>query len=352
MTNWLITGGAGFIGSVFTNLAFNRTDVKLIVLDCLSYAGDLKRLEHLLEFKERIEFVHGDIRDGEALKSLFEKYHFERVIHFAAESHVDRSISNPNIFAMTNVIGTMNLLNSALHCWHQDFENKLFIHVSTDEVFGSLSLEDPPFHESSPYLPNSPYAASKASSDHFVRAYHETYSLPCVITNCSNNYGPWQYPEKLIPLMIQNALERKPLPIYGDGQQIRDWIHVNDHCEALLKVMDRGVSGRTYLIGSENEISNLKMVEMICSVIDEIEGRSHGDTSDLIRFVQDRPGHDQRYAIDAARTRAELQWKPVEDFQAALHSLVLWMKEHQDWIQSKRNEDYKTYYLKNYGMEL
>ena len=329
-----------------------ETSSNLVILDCLSYAGDLQRLSSLRDARERIEFVRGDIQDQSTVNELFKRYEFEKVIHFAAESHVDRSIANPNLFAMTNVIGTMNLLNAALENWKSCLANKLFVHVSTDEVFGSLEASDQPFNEGSPYYPNSPYAASKAASDHFVRAYYETYNLPCVITNCSNNYGPWQYPEKLIPLIIQNALERKPLPIYGDGLQIRDWIHVKDHCAAILKVIEKGCPGQTYLIGSENEISNLELVEMICSVVDKIESRSQGETRQLIQFVKDRPGHDRRYAIDAVKTREALRWEPVENFQAGLHSLVLWMKENKSWIDSKRNEDYKSYYLKNYGMEL
>ena len=345
MSAWLITGGAGFIGSNFVRLALEHAAAPLIVVDNLTYAGDLATIKDLLP---RIQFVEGDICDAELIASLFQQHEFSRVIHFAAESHVDRSILGPGAFVHTNVAGTSTMLEAARQAW-KSFEGRLFLHVSTDEVYGSLGPDDPPFNENSPYLPNSPYAASKAGADHLVWAWHKTYGLPAIITNCSNNYGPWQYPEKLIPLMILNALEGKPLPVYGDGRQIRDWIHVEDHCRGLMAVMEKGQLGETYVIGAVNEVANIDIVHQICSAVDESEGRVRGDTEKLIRNVEDRPGHDRRYALDSTKVSRKTGWKPIYDLHSSLPMLVDWYKNNQAWLKIVRAKGFSDYYERQYA---
>jgi dTDP-glucose 4,6-dehydratase len=274
------------------------------------------------------------------------------VIHFAAESHVDRSILSPQAFVQTNVVGTLNLLMAATEHWRTRATDLRFLHVSTDEVFGALSRGDPAFHEGTAYAPNSPYAASKASADHLVRAWHHTYSLPTIITNCSNNYGPWQFPEKLIPLMILNAVDGMELPVYGDGRQIRDWLHVSDHCSALLAIMDRGRIGETYCIGGDNERENIEIVQTICDLVDQRFGRPAGTARALIKHIQDRPGHDRRYAINATKLRRELGWTPQVDFRTALTEVVDWYATHKDWVATIKSGEYMNFYHHLYGQRL
>jgi len=351
MQIWLVTGGAGFIGANFVHKLYSNTNSKIIIVDKLTYAGDLQRLKEVIN-SERVVFVRECITDPKAMARIFEKYRIQKVVHFAAESHVDRSILGPEVFLRTNVDGTVNLLNQALKAWKDNFEEKLFIHVSTDEVYGDLELNDSPFTESHPYKPSSPYSASKAASDHFVRAWQRTYGLPIVITNCSNNYGPWQFPEKLIPLMIQNAFNKKAMPVYGDGQQTRDWIHVEDHCDAILKVSQFGTAGETYLIGANEEKSNLEIVQTICKLVDQTKRRAPGETARLVTYVKDRPGHDRRYAIDNSKIQKDLGWSPQRDFESSLAELVTWMEENQDWLQSVRDHEYLNYYQDQYGVSL
>jgi dTDP-glucose 4,6-dehydratase len=346
----LVTGGAGFIGANFVKLLHGYCQASIVILDKLTYAGDLDRLGSCIG-SPRISFVQGDICDKELVKGLFERYGFKSVVHFAAESHVDRSISGPDIFLKTNVEGTVNLLSIANDFWKQR-EGHLFVHVSTDEVYGDLTPEEAPFTENSSYKPSSPYSASKASSDHFVRAWYRTYGFPAVVTNCSNNYGPWQFPEKLLPLMIQNALEQKALPVYGDGKQIRDWIHVEDHCRAILRVLEAGAAGETYLIGAENEVANIDMVHEICQAVDCIKGVDSGTSESFIKSVKDRPGHDRRYAVNSRKIRQELGWEPEKKLKSALLEYVQWTLEHQDWISRVRDGSYKEYYMAQYGSSL
>jgi dTDP-glucose 4,6-dehydratase len=349
VTTWLITGGAGFIGANFVQKLFSCTTDKIIILDNLAYAGDLLRLNNLLT-SNRVVFVRDTITDSGAVSLIFEQYQIDKLVHFAAESHVDRSITGPGVFLKTNVEGTVNLLTISQKYWQGAFKEKLFLHVSTDEVYGDLGPEDAPFTEAHPYKPSSPYSASKAASDHFVRAWHRTYGLPVIITNCSNNYGPWQYPEKLIPLIIQNAIDQKPLPIYGDGMQIRDWVHVEEHCNAIMLVANKGEIGETYLIGAREEWSNLQIVQSICRLVDERKGRESGTTAKLITYVKDRPGHDRRYAIDNSRICGELGWQPRRNFEESLAELVVWMEENQDWLRSVRGQEYQDYYAEQYGV--
>lgn len=346
MNTVLITGGAGFIGSNFVRLAHRKTDCKLIVLDALTYAGDLERISDLIN-SPRIEFINGDICNRELLEEIFIEKNVSGVVHFAAESHVDRSIQKPLSFVKTNVEGTINLLLVAGKAWLKK-ERNVFLHVSTDEVYGSLGLKESPFSEKSPYCPGSPYSASKAASDHFVKAWHNTYGLPAIITNCSNNYGPWQHPEKLIPLMILNSLEGRELPVYGDGLQIRDWLHVEDHCEALLILMEKGKVGETYNIGGNNEKDNLSVVKIICDTVDIITGKTHGISRKLIRHVNDRPGHDFRYAINNSKIRKELGWKPRYKLEDSLYSLIEWYIKHKDWADRIRSGDYQNFYARQY----
>ena len=350
MRTWLITGGAGFIGSNFVRMAAARGAARLVVLDALTYAGNYANIADMID-GDTAEFVHGSINDADLLAGLFDRHDIVRVVHFAAESHVDRSIIGPRAFIETNVMGTAALLEAARAAWQGDGD-RLFLHVSTDEVYGDLGPGDPPFTEASSYRPSSPYSASKAGSDHLVRSWHRTYRFPAVVTSCSNNYGPWQFPEKLIPLMILNAAEGRELPVYGDGRQIRDWLHVEDHCEALLAVLERGRAGETYAIGGGNEQANIDIVHRICQAVDDHLGRAAGTAAALIRHVTDRPGHDRRYAIDAAKAHRELDWRPRKAFDTALSELVAWYLEHTDWVSQIRSGEYLHYYDTQYGERL
>ena len=321
----LVTGGAGFIGSNFVVSTIKETAESIINLDKLTYAGSLKNLD-MVRGDRRHSFVQGDIADRELVRKLLRTHKPRAIVHFAAESHVDRSIEGPAQFVQTNVVGTWSLLEEArAYCPDESFR---FLHVSTDEVYGSLGPADPAFTEQTPYAPNSPYAASKAAADHLVRAYHHTYGLPTLTTNCSNNYGPRQFPEKLIPLMIRNALEGKPLPVYGDGGNVRDWLYVADHCAAVRLVLAKGRVGETYNIGGENEVVNLELVRTLCRLLDQAQPRKGGSYADLIAFVKDRPGHDRRYAMNIARIRRELGWAPKETFQSGLEKTVRWYVEN------------------------
>jgi dTDP-glucose 4,6-dehydratase len=320
----LVTGGAGFIGSNFVLSTLKERDEPIVNLDKLTYAGSLRNLEPLRDDPRHV-FVQGDICDRELVRGLLKKYSPRAIVHFAAESHVDRSISGPAQFIQTNVAGTFSLLEEA----RASSREIRFLHVSTDEVYGSLGPADPAFTETIPYAPNSPYAASKAASDHLVRAYHHTYGLPTVTTNCSNNYGPRQFPEKLIPLTISNALAGKALPVYGDGRNVRDWLYVEDHCDAVRLVLDRGRVGETYNIGGGCEKQNIDVVKAICSLLDELKPRKGGGHAELITFVQDRPGHDRRYAMDASKIARELGWRPRESFESGLAKTVRWYMENR-----------------------
>ncbi len=348
MKNVLVTGGAGFIGSNFVRyLLAAAPDVRVITLDALTYAGSLENLRGLPD-ESRHTFVRGDICDGNLVERLLREHEIDTVVHFAAESHVDRSILGPAPFIQTNVVGTFTLLEAARAVWKGNFDGKRFHHVSTDEVFGSLGPDDPPFCETTPYAPRSPYSASKAASDHLVRAYFHTYGLPVTITNCSNNYGPYQFPEKFIPLMILNALEGKSLPIYGDGRQIRDWLYVEDHCEAIYRVLEAGRPGETYNIGGGNQPCNLDIARQICALLDEFHpaGAPH---ERLITHVPDRPGHDRRYAMDIRKIQRELGWSPRHDLASGLRATVRWYLDHPDWVQAIRQQsDYQAWLHKNY----
>lgn len=343
----LVTGGAGFIGSNFVRLCLPEGDARcgrLVNLDRLTYAGNLDSLASCLEDPRHV-FVEGDIGDGPLVSRLLAEYRPAAVVNFAAESHVDRSIDGPAAFVETNVVGTFRLLEAARRYWVDLPEPERsafrFLHVSTDEVYGSLGPNGK-FTETTPYAPNSPYSASKAASDHFVRAYHHTYGLPVLITNCSNNYGPYQFPEKLIPLMILNALEGKPLPVYGDGQQVRDWLFVEDHCRAIAAVLARGVPGEVYNIGGNCERANLDVVQTICALVDELRpGLAHAPCSSLISYVKDRPGHDRRYAIDATKIHRELGWQPKEDFCSGLRQTVAWYLDNRAWVERITSGKYR-----------
>ncbi len=345
----LITGGAGFIGSNFVHYWWGRSP-HLVVLDALTYAGNRATLADL-EGKDGFHFVHGDIRDAALVADLLERHAIDTLVHFAAESHVDRSILGPAAFVQTNVVGTFTLLEAFRQHWERQGkpEDFRFLHVSTDEVFGSLNPNDPPFSETTPYAPNSPYSASKAGSDHLVRAYFHTYGLPTLITNCSNNYGPYQFPEKLIPLMCVNILLGKALPVYGDGQNIRDWLHVQDHCEAIAIVLQQAHPGETYNIGGNNQVKNLDIVQQLCTLMDELGGDLPVKPAEqLITFVQDRPGHDRRYAMNIAKIHRDLGWSPRYDFATGLRQTVTWYLSHRDWWQPLLSEAYKTYYAQLY----
>ncbi len=351
----LVTGGAGFIGSNFVLDWIAQSDEALINLDKLTYAGNLENLASLKNHPHHI-FVQGDIADRNLVSQLLEKYQPRAVINFAAESHVDRSIHGPADFIQTNVLGTFNLLESVREYWQSlDDAKRLqfrFLHVSTDEVYGSLQAHEPAFTEQHMYQPNSPYAATKASSDHLVRAWHHTYQLPVLTTNCSNNYGPFHFPEKLIPLMIINALAGKPLPIYGDGQQIRDWLYVKDHCSAIRTVLAQGKVGETYNIGGCNEQANIEVVKMICSILDELQPRADGRSYQTqISFVADRPGHDKRYAIDASKIRHDLAWLPKETFASGLEKTIRWYLAHPDWIEHVTSGSYRDWIKQHYQNE-
>ena len=344
--NILVTGGAGFIGSNFLNLLVPRhPEHNFINLDKLTYAANLLSLQPL-ENSNNYLFERGDIADYSSLEQIFNKHKPDIIVHFAAESHVDRSIVGPAEFIHTNITGTFNLLEACRKNW-SDFSNKLFHHVSTDEVYGSLG-DDGFFTEETAYDPSSPYSASKASSDHLVRAYHRTYGMPVKITNCSNNYGPLQFPEKLIPLMILNALESKPLPIYGKGENVRDWLYVEDHCEAVWTVINKGKNGETYNIGGNNEWKNIDVVEKICETLAEEQGESPDKYKKLITYVQDRPGHDQRYAIDATKLKKHLSWEPAESFETGLRKTIKWYMQNKEWIESVKTGKYLEWIEKNY----
>ncbi|MHA7099794.1 dTDP-glucose 4,6-dehydratase [Roseivirga pacifica] len=346
MKKLLITGGAGFIGSHVVRLMVNKyADYQIFNLDALTYAGNLENLKDI-EDKPNYTFVKGDITDAAFLNELFAQHQFDGVIHLAAESHVDRSISDPLAFVNTNVIGTVNLLNAAKASW-TSFEGKRFYHVSTDEVYGSLG-ETGFFLETTSYDPQSPYSASKASSDHFVRAYANTYKLPVVITNCSNNYGPNQFPEKLLPLCINNIKHNKPLPIYGKGENIRDWLYVIDHARAIDVVYHNGVLGETYNIGGFNEWKNIDIVRLLCDIMDRKLGRTEGESQKLITFVKDRAGHDMRYAIDATRIKDELGWEPSLQFEEGLEKTVDWYLANEEWLQNVTSGNYQDYYQNQY----
>lgn len=327
--NLLITGGAGFIGSNLIRHVIDKPEVaKLVNLDCLTYAGHLENLDGIHGVHPRYAFEKVDLRDKYSVLRVLRQHGITHVMHLAAESHVDRSISGPGDFITTNINGTFNLLEA-----FRDTKGQKFLHVSTDEVFGSLG-ETGFFTETTPYAPNSPYSASKASSDLLVRAYHHTYGLPTVITNCSNNYGPYQFPEKLIPVVIQSILARKPIPVYGDGMNVRDWLYVGDHCEALWTVLTTGKLGETYNIGGHNEKANLHLVQLMCDLIDEFKPELGGNSRSLITFVTDRPGHDRRYAIDASKIDRELGWRPAHTFETGIRETVKWYLDHQDWVKA------------------
>jgi dTDP-glucose 4,6-dehydratase len=349
----LVTGGAGFIGGNFVQewLKIAGND-KVLNLDKLTYAGNLATLESLKKDSRHV-FIHGDIGDRILVSELLNKYRPRAIINFAAESHVDRSIHGPSEFIQTNIVGTFNLLECAREYWGNlqgvIKEQFRFHHVSTDEVYGSLSSSDPAFKETNPYEPNSPYSASKAASDHLVRAWFHTYGFPVVTTNCSNNYGPYHFPEKLIPLVILNALNGKPLPVYGDGQQIRDWLYVGDHCSAIREVLAKGRLGETYNIGGWNEKPNLEVVNTICIILDGLRPRSDGKSySNQIAFVKDRPGHDYRYAIDASKIEKELGWRPTETFDSGIRKTVQWYLDHPDWVQGVVTGSYRDWLEKQY----
>lgn len=345
----LVTGGAGFIGSNFVLDWLSQSDEKIINLDKLTYAGNLQNLSSLTGDSRHL-FVQGDIGDIQLVAQLLKQHRPRAIINLAAESHVDRSIHGPEDFIQTNILGTFRLLEAVRAYWNeletQDKQNFRFLHVSTDEVYGSLTLNEPAFTEEHPYQPNSPYSASKASSDHLVRAYHHTYKLHVLTTNCSNNYGPFQFPEKLIPLMIVNALTGKSLPVYGDGQQIRDWLYVTDHCSAIRRVLEAGIPGETYNIGGWNEKPNIEIVKMICDLLQE----TYPNTTfqNLITYVQDRPGHDRRYAIDAKKIERELDWRPAETFATGIRKTIQWYLNNQQWINNVQTGSYREWIEKNY----
>ena len=347
----IVTGGAGFIGSNFVNAWVKGGLGQVVNLDKLTYAGNLSNLADI-EHNPQHVFVHGDIADRELIDDLLKQHQPCAIINFAAESHVDRSIHAPGEFIQTNIVGTFNLLDAARAYWNDlneaDKAYFRFLHVSTDEVYGSLSATDPAFTETKAYEPNSPYSASKAASDHLVRAYYHTYGMPVLTTNCSNNYGPYHFPEKLIPLVIHNALNGKPLPIYGNGQQIRDWLYVGDHCAAIRRVLEVGKVGEVYNIGGWNEKANIDVVYTLCDILDKEKPKQSGSYRDQITFVTDRPGHDQRYAIDASKIERELGWKPAETFETGIQKTVTWYLAHQDWVQNVTSGDYKNWLNKNY----
>jgi dTDP-glucose 4,6-dehydratase len=348
MKKILITGGAGFIGShVVRRFVTQYPNYHIFNLDALTYAGNLENIADI-DQSPNYTFVKGDIVEADFINDLFQKQQFDGVLHLAAESHVDRSITDPLAFVKTNVIGTMNLLNAAKTIWKDNFDGKRFYHISTDEVYGSLGAEGL-FTETTPYDPNSPYSASKASSDHFVRAYGETYGLPYVITNCSNNYGPNHFPEKLIPLFINNIITNKPLPVYGDGKYTRDWLFVIDHAIAIDLVFHKGSNHETYNIGGFNEWQNIELVKLLCQKMDSKLGRVAGESEKLITYVKDRPGHDLRYAIDASKINSELGWKPSVTFEEGLEQTIDWFLANEDWLQSVTSGEYLKYYQKQYS---
>ena len=348
----LVTGGAGFIGTNFVLDWLTQSDEEIINLDNLTYAGNLENLAPLKDDKRHI-FIKGDICDSTLIISLLTKYKPRAIINFAAESHVDRSIKEPDGFIQTNIVGTFRLLEATRAYWgaleNMKKEKFRFLHISTDEVYGSLSSKEKAFDEDHRYEPNSPYSASKAASDHLIRAYHNTYGLPVLTTNCSNNYGPYQFPEKLIPLIIINALTNKPLPVYGDGQQIRDWLYVKDHCDAIRRVLEAGAPGETYNIGGWNEKPNIDIVHTICSLLDTLSPHVDGKHyNEQITFVTDRPGHDRRYAINSNKIKRDLGWEPAETFETGIHKTVQWYLDSQSWIQNIQSGAYREWIDKNY----
>jgi dTDP-glucose 4,6-dehydratase len=347
----LVTGGAGFIGSNFVLDWLSRQDEPVLNLDKLTYAGNLDNLAGIAG-DARHRFVHGDIADRDLVGALLAEHRPRAIVHFAAESHVDRSIAGPGEFIATNVGGTFSLLEAARGYWtglpEQARAAFRFLHVSTDEVYGSLGPHDPPFTETTAYAPNSPYAASKAAADHLVRAWHHTYGLPTLVTNCSNNYGPFQFPEKLIPLMIANALAGQPLPVYGDGMQVRDWLYVGDHCAALRRVLEAGVPGQVYNIGGGSEMPNIAVVRTLCDMLDRRAPRAQGHAA-RIAYVGDRPGHDRRYAIDGGKIARELGWKPAESFASGIEKTVSWYLAHPDWVAKVQSGEYRHWIERNYG---
>ncbi len=352
MRNILITGGAGFIGSHLVRLMVNKyPEYKIVNLDLLTYAGNLENLKDI-EKSPNYTFVKGDICDYELIVSLIKEHNIDSVIHLAAESHVDRSIKDPFSFARTNVMGTLTLLQAAKNIWrerNEKFEGNLFFHVSTDEVYGSLEDEGTYFTEETRYDPHSPYSASKASSDHFVRAYHDTYGLPVVISNCSNNYGSYQFPEKLIPLFINNIVNNKPLPVYGKGENVRDWLYVQDHAAAIDLIFHRGKRGETYNIGGFNEWKNIDLIKVLIKTVDRLLGRAEGSSEKLITYVTDRAGHDLRYAIDSSKLNSELGWTPSLQFEEGIEKTVKWYLENKEWMERVTSGDYLKYYREMYG---
>ena len=349
----IVTGGAGFIGSNFVLDWFVEGTEPVITLDKLTYAGNPENLASLAGNPNH-QLVVGDIGDTKLVADLLAKHKPRAVLNFAAESHVDRSIHGPGEFIQTNIVGTFHLLEAVRAYWsalpEQEKQDFRFLHVSTDEVYGSLSKDDPAFRETNPYEPNSPYSASKAASDHLVRAYHHTYGLPVLTTNCSNNYGPYHFPEKLIPLVIHNALAGKPLPIYGDGQQIRDWLYVKDHCSAIRRVLDQGKLGETYNVGGWNEKANLDVVNTLCELLDELSPRADGQSyKQQITFVKDRPGHDRRYAIDAGKLERELGWRPAETFESGIRKTVQWYLDNQAWVHNVTSGNYRDWVVTQYN---
>ncbi len=348
----LVTGGAGFIGANFVRTSLDVSDETIVNLDKLTYAGNLESLQSVSQ-NDRHIFEKGDITDVALIDSLLSKYKPRAIVNFAAESHVDRSILGPEAFIETNIVGTFRLLEASRRYWTEmDAEKQAtfrYLQVSTDEVYGSLSPNDAAFSETNKYEPNSPYSASKASSDHLVRSYQHTYGLPTLTTNCSNNYGPFQFPEKLIPLIIHNALDEKQLPIYGDGQQIRDWLYVEDHCDAIRSVLANGRVGETYNVGGESEMTNLDVVSIVCEILDRLKPRDKGKYFDLVTYVTDRPGHDRRYAVDISKIKSELGWTPAESFETGIEKTVRWYLDHQTWIEHIKSGEYLSWVEKQYG---
>lgn len=347
--NILITGGAGFIGShVVRRFVTLHPDYRIVNLDLLTYAGNPANLKDVEE-RENYVFVRGDICDAELVEELFSRYEIDGVIHLAAESHVDRSIVDPLAFARTNVLGTLTLLNAARKAWNGCWEGRRFYHISTDEVYGALPAEGGLFTEHTPYAPHSPYSASKASSDHFVRAFHDTYGLPVVLSNCSNNYGPYQFPEKLIPLFINNICLRRPLPVYGAGENVRDWLYVEDHAEAIDLIFHRGTTGESYNVGGNNEWRNIDLVRLLVATTDRLLGNPEGHSSSLITFVTDRAGHDLRYAIDSSKLQRELGWRPRRSFEEGLEQTIRWYLDNDEWLENVTSGAYEHYYEEHYA---